>query len=73
MEKTDLQRARELFGDECELLTVKEYALRCGIHEQTVYSAVRYGYKLQGLAIRVSKRVIRIAVPRGSVTIRAAS
>lgn len=53
--------------DREELLTVKEYAAIFGIHEQTVYTAIRYGRRLQGRVERPSPRTIRIAVPRESI------
>lgn len=47
-----------------ELLTVKQYAARFGVHVQTVYSAIRYGRRLQGAVVRPTSRTIRIAVLR---------
>lgn len=48
-------------------LTVKEYAARHGLHVQTVYTAIRYGRKLEGRVERPSSRTIRIVVPRESI------
>ena len=47
-----------------ELLTVKEYAERFRVHEQTVYSAIRYGRRLYGRVVRPAPHTVRIAVPR---------
>lgn len=50
-----------------ELLTVQQYADRYGIHVQTVYTAIRKGYRLFGVPIRPSERTIRIAVSRETI------
>ncbi|HYE88475.1 MAG TPA: hypothetical protein VEA16_19070 [Vicinamibacterales bacterium] len=49
------------------LLTVKEYAALYGLHEQTVYTAIRYGRRLNGRVERPTSHAIRIAVPRESI------
>lgn len=52
-------------------LTVKEYADQRGVHEQTVYSAIRRGLLIYPVE-RIG-RTIRIGVPRESISERKAS
>lgn len=63
------ERVREAVAEQeafNELLTVKEYATRYGLHVQSVYSAIRYRrFKLP--IVRLMSRSIRIKVPRESI------
>lgn len=56
-----------------DLLTVKQYADRCGVHVQTIYTAIRLNRLRFGRVVRVTDGVIRVAVPRGTITDRKAS
>jgi exosome complex RNA-binding protein Rrp4 len=72
---SDLDRAlddaeREIATADFVLLTVKEYATQQRVHVQTVYTAIRQGRLRYGRVIRITDDVIRIAVPRGSITDR---
>lgn len=53
-----------------ELLTVKQYAERVGVHPQTVYTAIRLNQLRFGSVVRITDDVIRIAVPRHARTQR---
>lgn len=52
-----------------DLLTVKQYAERYGLHVQTVYTAIRSG-RLRYLVVRPTPRTIRIDVSRESIQAR---
>lgn len=60
VEHTDLEEA------DMDYLTVKEYAERFRLHEDTVYAAIRMK-KLRFAVVRAGKRAIRIVVPRPTV------
>jgi hypothetical protein len=63
-------RANHAIAAAEDLLTVKEYATQQRVHVQTVYTAIRQGRLRYGRVIRITDDVIRIAVPRGSITDR---
>jgi excisionase family DNA binding protein len=63
-------RANHAIAAAEDLLTVKEYATQQRVHVQTVYTAIRQGRLRFGRVIRITDDVIRIAVPRGSITDR---
>lgn len=62
----DESRREEAESNEV-LLTVKEYAGLYGVHLQTVYTAIRYGRRINGRVERPTSHTIRIAVPRESI------
>lgn len=64
--RAEAQRVLEAAEQE-ELLTVKQYADIFGLHEQTVYTAIRFGRHLNGRVERPTSHTIRIAVPRESI------
>lgn len=62
----DDSRQEEAASEEV-LLTVKEYASLKRVHVQTVYTAIRYGRRINGRVERPTSHTIRIAVSRGSI------